>query len=428
MGRFSQLPHRSYLIVGLLICLLIILVAALLALNSKGGSDVVATDANRTVMAVASPTPTKPDLKQIQSQLAASWNNYKQRFIQSDGRVLDPQADSITTSEGQSYALLRAVWQNDHATFDKVLAWSQHNLQKRTDDKLFAYKWGKATDGSWKILDVGAATDADSDVALALLFASKRWADVNYQKTALEITDSLWQKMVATVQGKPFITGGDWAPAQARPALNPSYLAPYAYRIFALVDPTHDWKGLVDTSYEVIRECSVIQLGDLPSAKLPPDWCGVDKQTGNFATAQDYPHLDTNYGYDAFRTMWRVALDYRWFGEKRALDYLQRSDTLRQKWQQEGKLVAVYDHSGKAVDSREDLATYAGALANFSLTEPALADALVATKYLPAYKQVDNTDPTQAFVGWGDSQNYYNQNWVWFGLALYSNSLPNLFT
>ncbi len=43
------------------------------------------------------------------SLIFASWNAYKEGSIQSDGRVIDHSNEKITTSEGQSYALLRAV-------------------------------------------------------------------------------------------------------------------------------------------------------------------------------------------------------------------------------------------------------------------------------------------------------------------------------
>src|SRR5450759_5509645 len=55
--------------------------------------------------------------------LAAAWSGYKDRFIQPDGRVIDFQRDQMTTSEGQSYAMLRAVWMNDRPTFDLTWRW-----------------------------------------------------------------------------------------------------------------------------------------------------------------------------------------------------------------------------------------------------------------------------------------------------------------
>lgn len=380
-------------------------------------------------LATQTPAPPKPDFNTIKTQLEAAWKNYALRYIQNDGRVIDPSGGDVTTSEGQSYALLRAVWQNDRPTFDRTFKWTQTNLQVRKTDKLFAYKWGKAPDGSWQVLDDAVATDADSDIALALVFAGKLWNDDSYNQAALPILNSLWSQTVVIVKSRPYLTAGDWAPRQATISLNPSYLSPYAYRIFANFDKAHNWAGLIDTSYEVIQGCSEANLASLTSAKLPPNWCGLDPSTGQFTTPQEYPHMNVDYGYDAFRVYWRVALDYKWFGEKRALDYLKWSDTLRLKWKQDGKLSNTYDHSGKPTTTNEALSNYVGALANFQFTEPALADSLVLEKFLPAYQTIANApggSQTAEFVGWGDPQDYYNQNWVWFGLAFYSGQLPNL--
>ncbi len=70
--------------------------------------------------------------------LKESWDIYRDHFIQSDGRVIDHRI-GISTSEGQSYAMLRAVMLRDKEWFDKSYTWAKDNLQVR-DDKLFAWK------------------------------------------------------------------------------------------------------------------------------------------------------------------------------------------------------------------------------------------------------------------------------------------------
>jgi hypothetical protein len=215
---------------------------------------------------------------QVQKLLVNLWETYKQRYMQQDGRVRDPQRTDISTSEGESYALLRSVWQDDRQTFDAVLTWTVNNLQKPRGDKLFAYLWGKAPDNSWKVLDAHAATDADQDIALALLLASERWNEPSYLNQGLEIVNGLWDKAIVTVKGRPYLVAGDWATATPRPVLNPSYFSPYTYRLFANVDPNknHDWNGLIDSSYEVINGCTVNSFDTGKAGKLPPHWCAID--------------------------------------------------------------------------------------------------------------------------------------------------------
>ncbi len=383
----------------------------------------------------ASPTPdpelnsAAPNQGQVQTLLVQLWDTYKGRYMQQDGRVRDPQRTDISTSEGESYALLRSVWQDDRATFDRVLNWSVNNLQKPRGDKLFAYLWGKAADNSWKVLDSHAATDADQDIALALLLASERWNEPAYLNQALEIVNDLWDKAIVNVAGRPYLAAGDWATASPRPVLNPSYFSPYTYRLFARVDPNknHDWNGLIDTSYQVIKDCTAASFDEGKPGKLPPDWCAIDKTSGSLVSAADQgKDFDTNFGYDAFRTLWRVALDYRLSGDKRALSFLQSLDVIREDWAKTQKLAAVYDHYGQPKETQEELSIYAGGgLALFTVLDPKQADKLVNTKLLPPLlKTGQGDDPDPAHSDPAQGRTYYAQNWTWFGLAFYADKLP----
>jgi cellulose synthase (UDP-forming) len=160
----------------------------------------------------------------LASVLQATWAGYKQRFIGSDGRVSDPTRGGITTSEGQSYALLRAVWMDDRSGFDSVWGWTRANLQVRGDG-LFASLWGGGA-----VQDHNSASDADSDIALALLFAAHRFADSTYRGAALTVLAGMWQHDVVSIDGMNVLAAGNWAATQQSPGpvMNPSYFAPYA--------------------------------------------------------------------------------------------------------------------------------------------------------------------------------------------------------
>src|SRR5207247_11293939 len=95
--------------------------------------------------------------------LVKSWEFYTRRFIV-DGRVVDTKTEWSTTSEGQSYAMLRAVYIDDRPTFDRVWSWTKGNLQVRGDG-LFSWHWGDRGDGTSGVLDANSATDADEDIA-----------------------------------------------------------------------------------------------------------------------------------------------------------------------------------------------------------------------------------------------------------------------
>ena len=62
--------------------------------------------------------------------LARTWAGYRSRFIAPDGRVVRPEHGNDTVSEGQAYAMLRAAWMDDQATFDRVWHWTKERLSR----------------------------------------------------------------------------------------------------------------------------------------------------------------------------------------------------------------------------------------------------------------------------------------------------------
>lgn len=407
------------------------LIAVVIVLCAAAGCDIARPTTSRPQSAPPSkarPTAiTVRTFADIPRLLRLTWQGYERDFIQEDGRVVDHQRAGVTTSEGQSYALLRAAWMDDRPTFDRVWTWTRNNLQVRRD-KLFSYLWGRRADGRWTILDPSSATDGDEDIALALLFAGRRWRAAGYQRQAALIAGDIWRDEVADVRGTPYLTAGSWAPSYTTPGpvIDPSYLAPYTYRLFARLDPTHPWSRLVASSYAVLTACSSAPLAASRSVGLPPNWCAIRRATGQVAPVPTIPRADA-YGYDAFRTMWRIALDYLWNGEPRAKAYLAAATFLRGQWHRTGALTA-YTHAGLTSGTPDVPLFYGGDLGAFVASDPAAAGAIVRRKLLPLFHQ----DARAAY--WDQRYNYYEQNWIWyyeqnwiwFGLALADNRLPNL--
>ena len=180
----------------------------------------------------ASPQPVSNRLRTV---LSSAWAGYKQVFIQPDGRVVDPTRGGVTTSEGQSYALLRAVWMGDRTTFNSVWSWTATHLQLGGDAP-FASLW---SDG--RVVNGDSASNANSDIALALLYAAKRFGEAQLRRQAHVVLSAVWQDDVVSIDGINVLTGGNWATRQQQPGpvINPSYFAPYAYRTFAAEDPSH---------------------------------------------------------------------------------------------------------------------------------------------------------------------------------------------
>src|SRR6266545_7722603 len=346
-----------------------------------------------------------------EANLLASSASYLTSRFEQQGAYVD--ADGTVTSEAQSYALLRAAWSGDRASFDRVWAWTQAHLMDADGGMHWLWRHGG-------VVDRHTATDADTDTALALLMASKRWNDPALREAGRRLTQLIWQRAVVMVDDKPYLIAGDWANGAPVLALNPSYFAPYAYRIFQEVDPDHNWLGVVDSSYRVLFSAAALPLGFERSAGLPPDWIGIDRATGNLVRLQLAKGDTTHYSYDAARTYWRVALDLRWPGDGRANAYLRQAGFLRDEVARADRVGAVYGHDGTLVEDTPSLVGTAGALAALLTLDPGAANAL--------YTRQIVSDPNLAATGvyWGDPNDLYGQEWAWFTTALYANALPDL--
>jgi endoglucanase len=309
------------------------------------------------------------------------------------------------------------VWQDDKEAFDELLNWTNANLSNELS--LFSWKYGQNEAGIAEVLDSGSATDADQDIALALLFAHKRWAEQKYLDQAREIIVAIWKHEVKEFNDEYYLLPGAWAKDIPGVQLNPSYFAPYAYRIFQQVEPNLNWDSVIESGYKALQNCSQSNFSEKQSVYLPPEWCLISP-AGKVVVSKSEGLQDTNYGYNAFRVPWRLAVDYEWNKDPRALAYLENLDFLQQEWQENNKLLATYTHGGEVGDNYESVAAYATNLAVLKILEPAQAEVMYQSKIKEKFFE----DDSRSY--WDDPTNYYNQNWAWFGTALYADLLPNL--
>lgn len=349
-----------------------------------------------------------------QTLLKKSWEAYRQQFIQKDGRVIDREASDRSTSEGQAYALLRAVMMGDRDTFDRSLQWAENNLQRTRDgnqiDSLWAWHWGKNDGGDWTILDPNFASDADIDAVTALILASRRWQHRPYLDLALIKLRDLWN--LSTVadarmgsQQRRYLLPGPAEAFQKQSIvqLNPSYFAPAAFRLFAQVDSTHNWQSLIESSYQVLEQSSA-----LSKVGLPGDWLLVDLTTGEVKPLTTPNPGTSEYGFDAYRVWWRVATDAEWFNEPRARSFLQKHlKPIQKMWQSSAKIPARIDLQGNPAVTYEATSQYGMLYNGFRLINPQLAAQIRRQKVDPRYQN--------GF--WDGNTAYYTQNLVWFGIA-----------
>ena len=350
------------------------------------------------------------------------WQAYKKEYIEiGSNRTLDRSRNNLTTSEGESYTMLRAVWEDDKDTFDKSWAWTKQYLTRK-DDHLFSWMYGQKSDGTYGVITEqggeNSASDADTDIALALVFASQKWQDKTFMESAKLIIADIWDKEVVTIKDKPVLAADNLEKlSQEKYVVNPSYFAPYSYKIFSKIDIKNDWLGLADNSYAIINQLSKDNLDKTKSEGLVPDWVVYSAATGEIIPTY-YSNLSSNYSYDAMRTSWRLALDYKWNNDPRAKEALQNFSLLTEKYNTDKALYSSYSHDGKTVISDESPAIYGGDLGYFIVVDPANAKDIYEKKLEVLY-QPD-------LQAWKNILSYYDDNWAWFGMALYGNDLENL--
>lgn len=189
------------------------------------------------------------------------WEKYSDTFIDSkSGRVIDHSDGDKTTSEGQAYAMFFALVVNDRSKFDQILNWTEENLAGGDlSARLPAWSWGKAPDGSWKVLDNNSASDADLWIAYDLLEAGRLWGMPKYQKLGSVIANQISHAEVVDVPGigTALLPGAKgFRPGMQSFVLNPSYTPPQVLARLAQDDKHGPWTSIADGLPQMLAQSS----------------------------------------------------------------------------------------------------------------------------------------------------------------------------
>jgi len=269
--------------------------------------------------------PTMADYRDVQK----AYDQWKQDLVTSDGvgsnctscqRVKRPaepglQKDS-TVSEGIGYGMIIAVYMNDQSLFDGLWRYEQAHTAMvgylgNTPSNLmnwYIYANGNTSDGSNGDPDGhGAATDADEDMAWALVMADKQWfggkgsLSDTYANYAKKLLSDIWT--YETFNYNTPKNGSGWGDANC---LNISYFAPSHYRAFATFESR--WaSNVVPSVYSIISASLNSSNGNQDNGLVPAfststggnDQCG----TGGSSNQKHW------YQYDSCRTPFRIGVD-----------------------------------------------------------------------------------------------------------------------
>lgn len=354
--------------------------------------------------------------------LQTSWNNYKNAMIDPDGAVRRRDQGNDVVSEGIAYTMLRAVWINDQETFDKVYGFAEKKMSRLNNSSLGDNLLAWLYQGN-NVTDWGAASDADEDYALALAFAEKKWGKPksgnlpDYREKSIAVQKDILRLETGWAGDKVYLQPGTWYAFKAPIPVNPSYLAPGHYKIFNQMSPDPRWEKLIESSYDILWKSSGSIDGQI-GIGLPADWVNV-QANGSITKA---PNLGIDYKYDAIRTSMRVAMDYAWFNDMRAKNYLTLSGArnfLLNTINNKGKIGTEYQHDGTPIGGEYTNAASYGTNIGWFMPE--------------------NSDKVQQFLGIMQDEyhkngnkfmagtNYYMENLAWMGYALGTGNMPNIY-
>lgn len=258
-----------------------------------------------------------------------AWENYRALYIfcgancdNNSGLVYDPLSGYFAVSEGVGYGLLLATLYDDQATFDTIYNAAQRILY---DPETGLHHWRADQQGN--IVGYGSATDAELDIAAALIFADRlvrngQWTpstDFDYADEARQLLTAIWSHSVVDER---FLKPGNLFGEDGQDILNLSYFAPAWFRIYDDFLGTDQWRNLIDTGYQSLYATAGSPLG------LAPDWSTFDGQPAYaYCDESGRPRDICGYEmrYDAIRVPWRIGLDCLWFDEPRACEWSQRS-------------------------------------------------------------------------------------------------------
>ena len=224
-----------------------------------------------------------------------AWGLFRNKFILSDGRVVDTGNGGVSHTEGQGWGLLFAAAWNDSATFDRILNWTARTLQ-RPNDALHAWRYVPNTADS--VADHNNATDGDLFIAWALARAAQQWQRPELAQRATAIGRSVLSSLLTEVSGRTLLLPGAEGFQKSDGAIvNPSYYAFAALDGLAALVPDPRWDALRRNGLELLDRARFGRWG------LTCDWVWA----GNDGTFRPAPGFAPRYGFDAVRVPLHLA-------------------------------------------------------------------------------------------------------------------------
>ena len=327
-----------------------------------------------------------------QGQAEAAAERFLNRYVTADGRVTRLDQGGDTVGEGQAYGMLLAAAIGDSRRFEKIWDWTKTNL--RRPDGLISFLWRNG-----HVQDPQAASDADLDASRALLVAACRFHQSSLRHEGVQLGSAIMRVEVgsASFHGVPVLTAGPWAISPPPVTVNPSYFSPASFAALRAASGDRRWDALATSARSI--------TGTLISgpSRLPPDWARLEGDKPVPIGSPSAPQSRALFGFDAVRTLVRMAEDPDPAGRQiaaRAWPVFSGQDPT--------KLPVEHDLSGRPIgNTLHPVVLVAAAGAADAAGHPAARDGL-----LDEAEALDRRSPT-----------YYGAAWVALGRIMLTTNL-----
>ncbi len=270
------------------------------AINSGGGS--VTFPHNNTYGGVYLPTGA------TNASVSTAYSGWYSHYVTNTGtkrnggtlagalRVQRPDVGNDTVSEGIGYGMLIAIMMDDKTLFDGLWKYAVQWIPDGANH--YVMDWNLDNNGGIK--GANGATDADEDMAMALLMADKIWGSggaINYKAE--------WQNMINAIWNYEVSTGTVYSGDAYQYPLYSSYMEPAWFSCWNSYDGQgHNWNTPINWIYGTYLPHIYNNYGKLGFMPNQAD--------SSLNPTTNTTHAALEMGYDASRYPLRIGIDWLW--------------------------------------------------------------------------------------------------------------------
>ncbi|WP_169720133.1 glycosyl hydrolase family 8 [Aliagarivorans taiwanensis] len=216
-------------------------------------------------------------------------------------------------SEGMSYGMMIALQMNDQPMFDKLWKFSKTFMQHQEGWYEHYFAWHLEAEAPYGSLDDNPAPDGELYFAMALLMAENRWGGRKgifaYADEANTILDAMVNKPETSTAVPMFSREQQQILFVTEKSLgtytDPSYHVPAFYQLMGEWASVENelWTAAADTSRNYLH------ISQHPETGLYAEYAAFD----GTPQVTSFNKISHQSGYDAFRVIGNIAMDYNWF-------------------------------------------------------------------------------------------------------------------